>query len=193
MNPYSTREAWLLAAVGELRGLFLSKGHVVPQSILVSCGFASTGKRSHHIGECWSTSASEVEINQIYISPTLGDPVAVLDTLVHELVHAVDDCKNKHGKPFRKIALSVGLQGSMRSASAGPTLKGQLAELAQKLGPYPHSMLKVQHRKVVRQPRPRARCGSCGFEVPMLRKFLEYGPPICPRDRVEMEEVGEWA
>ena len=58
--------------------------------------------------------------NQIFVSPALLDPVLVLDTLAHELVHAVDDCEHKHGKEFKKIALSLGMIGPMRSAGAGP-------------------------------------------------------------------------
>jgi hypothetical protein len=26
----------------------------------------------------------------------------------------------------------------------------------------------------------------------MLKKFLTYGPPICPKDKVEMEALGNW-
>ena len=73
---------------------------------------------------------------QIFISPALGDPVDVLDTLVHELVHAVDNCEHKHGKEIKKIALSIGLEGPMRSASAGKALKAVLTELAQQIGPW---------------------------------------------------------
>ena len=67
--------------------------------------------RSGHIGQCWSTKSSAKGINQIFISPTLGDAYDVIDTLVHELVHALDDCQNKHGKEFKKIALKMGMKG----------------------------------------------------------------------------------
>jgi hypothetical protein len=26
----------------------------------------------------------------------------------------------------------------------------------------------------------------------MLKKFLSFGPPICPKDKVEMEALGDW-
>jgi hypothetical protein len=26
----------------------------------------------------------------------------------------------------------------------------------------------------------------------MLKDFLHYGPPICPKDRIDMEAVGDW-
>jgi len=45
----------------------------------------------------------------------------------------------------------------------------------------------------VSRERPRAKCAKCGYQVPMLRKFVSYGPPICPKDRIEMEQVGDWA
>jgi hypothetical protein len=192
MTKHLSRENWLLAAIEVLRPLFSKHGHEIPAQILVSCGFASTGTRSHHIGQCWSRRSSANGLNQIFISPVLQDPVEVLDTLVHELVHAVDDCQHKHGPAFKKIALSLGLKGPMRSADAGPELRKKLEILSQTLGPYPHGQLKVTHRRVVSKSRPRAKCPECGYQVPMYRKFLAYGPPLCPKDKIEMTPVGDW-
>lgn len=192
MQHHTTREGWLQNAVEQLRPLFLSKGHVIPVGVMVSCGFPSTGLRSHHIGQCWSSKTSADARNQIFISPTLQDPVEVLDTLVHELVHAVDDCKHKHGKEFKKIALSLGMVGPMRSAGAGPKLKEQLINMAPGLGVYPHGKLQMSHRKVTAKARPKAKCEKCGYQVPMFRKFLSYGPPICPQDKTEMTPIGDW-
>lgn len=192
MPAYKTREEWLLAAIEEIRPIFSLKGHQIPLDCQVSCGFASTGTRSHHIGQCWSRSSSTHERNQIFISPALYEPAEVLDTLVHELVHAVDNCEHKHGKEFKKMALSLGMVGPMRSAGAGPDLKAKLEVVAQALGPYPHGKLKVVHHKAISRSRPRAKCPTCGFQVPMLKRFLTYGAPICPKDKVEMEQVGNW-
>ena len=192
MSKHLTREGWLLAAVESLRPLFKQHGHAVPTDIQVSCGFASTGLRSHHIGQCWSRKSSGNGTNQIFISPVLHDAVEVLDTLTHELVHAVDDCQHKHGKEFKKIALSLGMKGPMRSADAGPELRQKLQALARTLGPYPHGPLKVSHRKVSHPPRPSAKCPDCGYQVPMYKKFLAYGPPLCPKHKTEMTPIGNW-
>ena len=191
MQIHTTRETWLLAAVEQLRPLFAAKGFILPPC-QVSCGFASTGTRSGHVGQCWSTKSASNELNQIFISPTLKTAYDVIDTLVHELVHAVDNCEHKHGKEFKKIALKMGMKGPMRSAEAGPELKVTLTTLLDLLGPYPHGHLKVSMRKAMRRDRPRAKCGVCGYQVPMLKKFLTYGPPICPKDKVEMEALGDW-
>ena len=188
---HNLRESWLLAAIDAVRPLFLAKQHLIPEC-QVSVGFASTGNSLGHIGQCWSTRSSAGKVNQIFISPALSDPFEVLDTLVHELIHAVDDCQHKHGKEFKKIALSLGLKCPMRSAGAGPDLKITLQSLALPLGPYPHAALQVPSKKVVRRNRPRAKCKTCGYQVPMLKKFLSFGPPICPQDKVEMQAIGDW-
>ena len=191
INSHTLREAWLEAAVQAVTPLFSAKGYVVP-ICRVSVGFASTGTLRGHIGQCWSTRSSQNGINQIFISPALAEAFDVLDTLVHELVHAVDDCQHKHGKEFKKIALKLGLKGPMRGADAGPVLRAQLLDLAQTLGPYPHSALKVSVRKRPQAKRPRAKCEKCDYQVPMLKKFLAYGPPICPQHKIVMEPLGDW-
>jgi len=136
MKQVLTREEWLLQAIEAVKPIFQEKGHIVP-NVKVSCGFPSTGK-DRHIGECWSKEISEGDINEIFISPKLDDPVEVLDTMIHELVHAVDNCKNSHGPLFKKIALSVGLEGKMRGAHASEKLLKRLGDIAKPLGPYPH-------------------------------------------------------
>ena len=190
-TTHPTRESWLQAAVALLRAMFATNNFVVPDC-QVSCGFTSTGVRSGHIGQCWSKKSAANEVNQIFISPTLSSAFEVIDTLTHELVHAVDDCQHKHGKDFKKIALKMGMQGPMRSAGAGPELKAKLNTLLEQLGPYPHGHLKVSMQKAPSVDRPRARCTQCGYQVPMLKKFLSYGPPLCPKHKTNMEPLGNW-
>jgi hypothetical protein len=192
-----TREAWLLFAVDHIAPIFKEAGYTVPR-VRVACAIPVTSKRGSAVGQCWPTTRSADLVNEIYISPVHADPVEVLDTLTHELVHAVDDCRNRHGAEFRKIALAVGLQGKMRQAGAGPLLKPRLAAIAARLtaeiGPYPHAAMTVGGAiyRPSRQP-ARAICPDCRFKVSMLRKHLEFGPPICPRDMVPMDKEGDWS
>jgi len=191
MEKHLLREAWLSHAIKALATIFEEKGYTVPDCH-PSCGFASSGIRSGHIGQCWSRKSCASEINQIFVCPTLEDPVAVLDTLVHEMVHAVDNCEHGHGKEFKKIATTIGLVGPMRSASAGLKLCDRLKDLADRLGPYPHSAIQRPRKKVRLYERPKAVCSECGFTVPMLKAYLHYGPPICPKDKKEMDAEGDW-
>lgn len=191
-----TREAWLLFAVNHIAPIFQERGFVVPR-VRVSCAVPATSKRGNAVGQCWPTTKSEDKVNEIYISPVHADPVEVLDTLTHELVHAVDDCKNRHGKEFKAIALAVGLQGKMREASAGPELRVRLqaiaATLVADLGPYPHAKLSVGGAMYEQSRKPaRAECPRCKFKISMLRQYLDVGPPICPKDMIQMEQRGDW-
>ncbi len=191
-TPVATRESWLLEATARLAAsVFSPLGYTVPP-IQVSVGYASTGLRSSAIGQCWSRASAEDGLNHVFISPSLGSAYAVIDTLAHELVHAVDDCQHKHGKAFKTIALAIGLQGPMRSASAGPALKKRLEALLVELPPYPHGRIKWSPRPRVTVSPPRARCEQCGYRVSVPKRFLHLGPPMCPVHKSAMETLGAW-
>jgi predicted Zn-ribbon and HTH transcriptional regulator len=188
----TTRELWLQNAVDLVSPIFKNKGYTIPK-VQVSCGFPSTGNKSKHVGQCWGKSSTNDGTNQLFISPVLDEPVQVLDTLVHELVHAIDDCMHHHGPEFKKIATDVGLQGLMREASAGPWLLEQLTAISRQLGKYPHSKINLAHSSSKKTgPRPRAKCKKCGYEVTPLKKWLHMGPPLCPKHTTEMEPIGDW-
>ena len=186
------REQWLMAAVDHITPIFQARGYVVPQ-VKVSVGFPSTGGKGRHLGQCWSSKAAEDNINQIFIAPHLKTPLDFLDTLVHELVHAVDNCESGHGEGFKKIALDVGLKGPMRSAGAGDHLKQDLIRITEKLGTFPHGRLSLPIPTAQKAPkRPGAKCAKCGYEVIVFRKYIHLGVPICPKDKIDLEQTGDW-
>lgn len=192
MNTQVTREDWLLRAVDMLRPIFERAGFFVPP-VKVSIGFTSGGTRSRHLGQCWASKCSADGTNQIFISPSESDPVEILDTLTHELVHAVDDCKSGHGEGFKKIALAIGLKGPMRSAGANEYLRQDLVRISLVLGQFPHGKLFTPGPSPAASiKRPGAKCGKCGFEIVMLKKHLHMGPPYCPTHMELMIETGEW-
>ncbi len=181
-----------MRAVSYLEPIFQRSGYQIPM-VKVSIGFPSTGAKSRHLGQCWGRKSSEDGMNQIFIAPNHADPVEVLDTLTHELVHAVDDCQSGHGEGFKRIATDVGLKGPMRSAGAGEYLKQDLIKIAQALGHFPHAKLLISRgasRAGIK--RPGAKCSKCGYEVVMMKRYLDFGPPICPKDQDKMEETGDW-
>ena len=116
------REEWLMRAVVHLEPIFQRGGYQIPQ-VKVSIGFPSTGAKGRHLGQCWGSKASEDGINQIFIAPNQSDPVEVLDTLTHELVHAVDDCKSGHGEGFNEELLTA-----MAKAGEGNAWYGERVE-----------------------------------------------------------------
>ena len=191
-KKHATREQWLSAAVVKLREGTFAPDHTVPE-VRVSVGWpGGRGPKQNRIGECWQPDSSADGIGQIFISPVLSDPVEVLATLTHELVHAINhkDGDNGHRAPFKRIAESVGLEGKMASTHAGEALAEKLEAIGNMLGKYPHAAIsleskpKVQKTYMLKFVSPE----EPDFFVRMTKgKYEEYGAPRDPWGN-EMEQ-----
>lgn len=198
---FETREAWLEAAVAALRPLFEEKAGVTVPTVRVSVGFAGgRGRKNTTIGQCWPTVLSGDKVAQVFVSPVLEDVEQILATLVHELVHAADDCESGHKGEFTRIARAVGLEGKLTATHAGDDLKETLGEIHSKvLGKFPHAALsagdgadgpKKQGTRMLKTICVAADEGEEVYTVRMTRKWLDtYGAPICPCHNEKMEEV----
>ena len=185
------RESWLKLAVKQVSQLFEPLGYQVPD-VQISVGFTSRGKNTNVIGQCWPTVLAGDKSNHIFITPIQEDPYQVLEVITHELVHAIDDCKHKHGKEFKLIATAIGLEGPMRSTHAGDSLSAELKRVTKLLGQFPHKKLSLPAKRIITRERPSAECPQCEYRVPMLKSYLQFGAPLCPIHKVQMEEVGDW-
>ncbi len=105
-------EVWLHEAVELMRPKFAEAGYEIPP-VHLSVGFTVYGYRANTkrviFGTCSSRKMDKDGINQIFISPVLDEPMTVLETLAHELVHAIDDCKHSHGPVFQQISKDLKL------------------------------------------------------------------------------------
>jgi hypothetical protein len=181
-----TREQWLLQMVERLRDLFTEAGHPLPPHIRVSCGWptqralAPTGK-NRSIGQCFSTACSADGAHELFVSPALDDPQRVSEVLVHELCHAVDNCRHGHGPEFRVIATAVGLAGKMTATVAGPQLRERLNALLVRMPEYPHRTLDVMLEQKKQGTRLlKIVCQACGYTARTTRQWLDRGLPTCP-------------
>lgn len=198
----TNREAWLIAAVEELRPMFAELGEELP-TVRVSVGWpGGRGNKSATIGQCWAKCMTADSVPQLFVSPVLDDGKRVLDVLAHELVHAVDDCKSGHRGRFAKVAKGIGLTGKMTATVAGDELKAKLATIADKLGTYPHARLSngapitpakpgddpeadPEDDPTQGEPKQGTRmlkvvCPDDGYTVRTTRKWLDVGLPSCP-------------
>jgi len=182
---------WFTRAMSEVRNLFSSHGYTVPE-VQVTFGFTSKGLRSSTIGECWATRVSDSKINHIFISPTIVDSEEILSTLIHECIHAIDDCQHGHGKEFKSIALKIGFKGPMRSTPPGPELKDRISKMIKKIGTYDAPRITVSHKPRINKQPTRARCSECGYTVSVLSDFVHQGPPICPEHGIVLRKIGKW-
>ena len=110
----------------------------------------------------------------------ISDPLKVLSTLRHELVHAAVGIDAKHGPRFTKAARKVGLAGKPTATYASDELLPWLGEIAEQLGGYPHPALNPMSRKKQSTRMLKAVCGECGYTVRLTRKWAEVGLPSCP-------------
>lgn len=177
-----TREGWLDRAVESLREhVFEPQGEHVPP-VRVSVGWPKGGRGNKTIGQCWAAQAASDEVSQVFISPVLDNVAEVLETLVHELVHAVDNCESGHRGEFKRIATAVGLEGKMTSTHAGAELLSTLMMVSEEVGPYPHAALTPALSGVRKQGTRmlKLECPEDGYIVRTTQKWLDIGVPTCP-------------
>jgi hypothetical protein len=213
-----TREEWLHLAIDALRPEFEKIDFPLPEKIHVSVGFGYGAKRESAtiLGQCWASRVSEDGVNHIFISPEMNDAARVLDVLIHELVHAADDCASGHKGAFAKAAKALGLTGKMTATVATPELTEKLRELAKGLGPYAHATLYPMGKPIQPKTEPSPEdpeedpeeppvssgpkkqgtrmvkvmcskeCECGGMILRTTEKWLEVGMPFCPKG-TEME------
>ena len=179
-----SRENYLIQATDIMRkSLFKPKGYKVPK-VELSISWATRGNRNKKgdaktLGQCFPTQMHAGGINQIVITPnydgsTIQGSLDILGTLVHELVHAVDDCVSGHGKAFKDCALAVGLTMPMRSTGESEELKEYLRKnILDKLGLFPHKKVTLNGTKKQTTRNIKVECTCCEFSFRTSRKNVE--------------------
>ena len=182
-----TREQWLQAGVEELSYIFDKYADVELPPVQVSCSWPGGGNANSCIGECWPRSRSGAGVNEIFISPLIEEPTRALDILAHELIHAVDDCKNGHRKAFSQLMHKIGLEGKPTATHAGDRLHAELKEIVEHLGEYPHKKVvpggpKQSNRQM------KVSCTQCGAIFRMSRKWQDEVEqcPCCSSEREDL-------
>jgi hypothetical protein len=176
-----TREEYLNELLhGPIAAWLADAGAIVPEDARVSIGFPGGGSARKRIGECWPRSRSSAKVNEIFISPVLGDDlVQTIDVLVHEAIHASDDCASGHKGHFARVARRVGLQGKMTSTCAGPALRAAIEAAIALRAPYPAGSLTLSGRKVQKTRMVKHECHECGAIWRMAAKWEVVSCPVC--------------
>lgn len=189
-----TRESWLLSAVERMRPMFSELDKQVPEHVLVSVGWAKRAGK-HAIGFCYIPEVTEDNASTILISPELAadQPVVILGTLLHELVHAADAGVSKHRGWFALAAKSLGLVGKMTATTVGDELRPKLEAMAGELGAFPHKSVSLMPGTPVGGQKNRQlkiECSErCGYKLRGSRQIIDMGIPDCPVCGIPMEEA----
>lgn len=193
-----TREEWLIEASKAVTPLLVEAGAEVPK-FRVSVGFPKSGKNA--IGQCWTQGSSADGLNQLFIHPQLGDDIPfMVAVLIHEMIHAADNCENGHKGRFREIARGVGLEGKLTATVPGGSLRARITEALEGhgLGAYPHGVLDTlagskAGPKPQKNRQRKVECYTCGYIARVSKKWIdEVGPPMCPdHGQMVVEEVDD--
>jgi hypothetical protein len=181
MTKILTREQWLTKVLHvHVAPLLASKaGASVPADCKVSVGFPGGGSARKRIGECWPRGRSSIGVNEIFLNPVVTDVRTLIDVLVHESIHAADDCASGHKGFFRKTALAVGLEGKMKSTHAGPELAKWIEGVIAKMPAFDYGSLNLEGRKKDGIRQLKVVCLECGYTLRTTQKWIEIGLPTC--------------
>lgn len=185
---YNTREAWLQAAIEQLRPHFQPHA-ALPAKLhaLISFPFRSSKAQ----GQWFPAGMLADKLPLVLVTPDVKDPVKVLDILVHELIHVATPGA-RHGKEFKELATKVGHTGRMPSSHGTPELLKKLGQLLSALGPYPHAVFHADN-----QTKPKGEKTSVKYVSPEVEGYscwvskkqaAEIGAPICPVSKRRMIE-----
>lgn len=181
-----TREEWLNKATDALRPLFKEAGEPLPKKIRASVGWpGGRGPKRNVVGQCWQAESVSDSTPAVFISPVLKDPVQVLVTMTHELVHAKG--KRGHRSEFSALAKKVGLVAPWKSTPASDELTAKLKKIAKELGPYDHGTIAQSAFKVQSTRLLKVQCPKEGYVARITRKWIDYGLPTCPKGHKMVE------
>jgi hypothetical protein len=185
---FQTREAWLRRAVERLTPMLADAGETVPD-LRISVGWpGGRGNKQHVIGQCWYPETVRDSTFAIFVSPVLEEPEAVLETVLHELVHAVGHRGHRGG--FARTAAQLGFTAPWTATPASAPLKERLTRVASRLGAFPHARVStigagltlggtltappVQSTRMLK-----VMCEADGYTARLTMKWLAEGAPLC--------------
>jgi hypothetical protein len=192
MSTSIKRQEWIESAVKQFRMHFADNYWTVPDNGRISVGIPKGMHGSKKaIGQCWSNICSTDDYYEIFVSPELGKEIDVLETIAHELCHAVVGTQEGHKGNFKKCALDVGFKAPMTTTPPDEKMVVACQRIIAKIGPYPAGALNISNRKKKGTYLLKCQCPMCGYTVRTTEKWLAEGFPICPTDEVPMDDNGK--
>ncbi len=201
MPETMNREAWLTTLLTEHVAPHIKErtGMTVPvKKIKISVGFPASRARPNRkgdftVGVCFHGEQQAGGFHHIFIHPARAVPMSnsgegIIETVMHEVLHATLPCGVSHKAPFAKAAKACGLEGKPTSTNAGPELVKLAQGWAKKLGKYDHTAVnaggvKKQTTRLLKVLCPDcgyAEEGETGYTIRTTQKWLNYGTPTCP-------------
>jgi len=175
IKRYATREEWLNAAIELIRVDYLTQVGIILPDMKVSMGWGPGVHPTATIGVCTQPESAEDGVAQLYVNPIKSDPKDILHILFHEVVHAYN-WSAAHGPEFKKLTEQAGLVGKVTEQVPGDDLKKTIAEMAEDLGEFPHSAIKVVEYQT---PTGRTKARPAAAKPAQTTRMLKVLCPDC--------------
>lgn len=179
---HDTREGWLSDFLTLIKPRLEEAGYRLPAKAKVACGFpvgSRGGKKIH--GQCIAPVASADGTTEMFVSPTLSDPVVVMGVALHEAGHACVGVEAGHGPKFKAFCSALGLTGKATEAMPGPACERWLRDdILPRLGAYPHASVDPSQRKKQGTRMIKLVCPETGYTCRTTKKWLALGVPTSP-------------
>ncbi len=185
------REGWLIEAaefiLDDIIRPQMADDWQPPFPFRVSVGYPPrTRVNTKTVACCIKAEASADQHNEIFVSPSLNDSLAMLEALAHEMVHYSDNCESGHQNHFARVARRIGLEGKLTATKAGPKLTDQLNGIIKILGPIPHAKIdlgKATKKQSTRMLKVACPSDDCGFSYRTsqtnINKITDWLCPAC--------------
>jgi len=183
MSESKNRESWLTETGLLLEPIFTRDFRIKPYRI--TCGWPAThamAVRGRRVGECHGPKSSAGGMHEIFISPTIHQPLEVAGTICHEMTHVVAGLEAGHKGEFIRVARHIGLtRNKPTSAAPGSALEEKIRKLIEPLGDYPHyAMTPVMKTKKKQIKSITLTCIACACKIRIsIEDLAQSGPPTC--------------
>lgn len=177
---HDTREGWLSDALTLITPRIEAAGYSLPAKIKVACGFpmgSRGGKRV--LAQTIAPEASADGITEMFISPTVSDPVTALGCVLVAAGHSLPKGK------FKAYCSAMGIEGKKAVARPGANAEAWLRdEVLPQLGAYPHAAVDPNQRKKQSTRMIKLVCPETGYTVRTTAKWIKEGFPTSPAGHV---------
>jgi hypothetical protein len=192
-----SREDWLNEAKDLLLGEIIAPLVEIREDlkIKISVGFKPGSKAANLkiLGCCFPSACSQDGFNEIFINPISDDSFSIINVLLHEIIHALDDCESGHKGAFAATCDLVGLNKPYTSTTPNPDLEARLNGMLELLGSIPHSKMDLGTVKKDKNRNLKVFC-DCGFKFntsqAQIDKVLSARGRInCPHCDSDMKKI----
>lgn len=199
-TEHQTREEYLELAVQAIIKDIFEPAEIEVPPVRVSVGWpGGRGPKKNVIGQCFDKRVSKDGVAQIFVTPAIDDAYVTIETLTHELIHAiVEGHEDENGEvkhhghrgEFIRVAKAIGFEKPWKETPASEELREKLQAIADRLGEYPHAAITMEDRPTVQKTyylKYVSPENSDYFVRVTATKVEEYGAPLDPWGN-EMEE-----